>query len=334
MRRLLIAGGAMLCAVTASFAQDRVFQVPVDLNGPLGTVRFEALGVSTEVQADLERGESRTVLLPFGGGSLAGLDPVEAASALEIQRPNADGEVVVHWSRATSAGDAPRGLGKRARPPVAPARPHPDLARWLVIAAGAVAAFGVRRKPWASAATGVVAALLIAILPAEPLEARRTLVVDGDFQRDRWLEVTSAHGRVEVESGECSWFETRGPETPLWRVDPGGDWSLQAAGVELHLLRELRSGPLDPSSRQPVFALRQVWSRSSDGRWTARDDWEPGADFPPPACSDAARGGPAGWLAAGLPQGVSVLIGRPGALGAPDWLRITAFPALESDERH
>lgn len=333
MSRLLFVGLLVLGGALPSLAQDACLSVPVELRGPLESARFEALGVVSEVRLELAEGETRTIALPFGGGSLAELEPTAAADALKVTTRPASGSALVRAEDSRGPGQAPRALGRRGRPPVLPGRPQPDRARWLVLFGGMVLATGLRKRPRTAAGTGALTAALMLALPAAPLVGRELRGIDGDFARDQWLEVRSAHERLELVLGAPSWFEVRGAGPARFELDAAGRVTLRAEGGEVHHLRRIESAPLDRISEQPLSALREVWRRSSDGIWTALADWEPGTDFPPAVDPGKRAGGPTGWLAAGLPQGVDVLVATPSGPGAPDWLRITAFPALESDER-
>jgi hypothetical protein len=108
--------------------------------------------------------------------------------------------------------------------------------------------------------------------------------------------------------------------------DAGSDkWSAVAHGSALFVVR-----PFDLGDR--VFRregnharpLEETWLREG-GEWTARGPWLLNEPFP------AVRGGPAppGWLVAGLPQGVPVLLGRasPTARASDEavWVRETGF---------
>ena len=326
VRCALVLAAALPCS-----AQDACFTVPVDLRGPLQSARFEALGVHSEVRLELAEGELRTVSLPFGGGSLAELEPSAAAAALRVTTQPAAGSVIVRAEHASGPGKTPRALGRRGRPPVLPERPRPDRARLLVMLGGVVLLCGLRKRPRAAAGSGALTATLMLALPAAPLEGRELRGIDGDYARAQWLEVQSAHGRLELAAGGEGWFEVRGSGAAQWELDGAGRVTLRAESGEVHHLRRLDAGPLDPRNGHPVHALREVWTRSADGIWTELGDWEPGTRFPPPVEHAGGTAGPTGWLAAGLPQGVEVFVAAPVGPGAPDWLRITSFPALESE---
>jgi len=334
MRRAALLCAAALLCVGTSPAQDARFTVPIELRGPLESARFEALGVVSEVRLELAAGETRNLLLPFGGGSVGSLEPAVAAAALQARVTPSAGWATVRALEADGPGPAPRGLTRRGRPPVAPERPSPDRARWLILVGGVVVLAGVRKRPRAASATGAVTAALLLALPAAPLEGRSLRGIDGDFARDHWIEVRSANEQLELPAGPGGWFEVRGAAAGEWLVEEAGRWVLRAAGGEVHSLRESAAVPVDPATGRPIHALRDVWTRTADGRWTEREDWGLGEAFPPEAAASSTAAGPTGWLAAGLPQGVTVLVAAPLGPGAPDWLRITALPALESGERH
>jgi hypothetical protein len=333
MRRVVLLCAALFAGALNGSAQDACFTVPIELQGPIENVRFEALGVQSVVRVELAAGETRTLTLPFGGGSVAGLEPSAAAAALQVHAHPPEGTAKVRSREASGPGSVSRGLGRRGRPPVAPSRPLPDRARWLTLIAGAVVLVGVRKRPFVCVATGAVTAALMLVLPAAPLGGRSMVGIDGDAARGRWLEVRSANERLELAARPGGWFEVRGIPAGEWIVDAEDRWVLSAAGGEVHSLRESTAVPLDPTTGRPIHALRELWTRTADGRWTALRDWRPGEDFPPPAATGSSATGPAGWLAAGLPQGVNVLVATPVGPAAPDWLRITGWPGLESAER-
>jgi hypothetical protein len=106
------------------------------------------------------------------------------------------------------------------------------------------------------------------------------------------------------------------PLAPLarWEVSAGRD-------VGLYRIAPLASEP--PSVGRDVNGwtdLSECWVRE-DGAWTFRGAWGRGKELPPPA------GGPPppGWLAAGLPQGVGVLLGRLAAGDPTSFVRLTGF---------
>ncbi|MCA8980838.1 MAG: hypothetical protein KDC14_12490, partial [Planctomycetes bacterium] len=293
MTRTLL--GALCLALGSALpcnAQSACFDVPVELRGPLQSVRLEALGVQSELRIGLATGEVRTVSLPFGGGSLAELDPPAAASALRVTTTPAEGSAKVLADDARGPGKAPRAIGRRGHPPVLPARPRPDRARWLLLFGGTVLLVGLRKRPRAAVGAGALTGALIVALPGAPAAGRELRGVDGDFARDQWLEVRSAHERLEFTVGGATWFDVRGGEPARFVVEPTGRATLGAEGGEVHLLRRLEAAPLDPGTGRPVHALREVWRRSADGVWTALADWDPGAAFPAPARPVAEGAGP------------------------------------------
>lgn len=340
-RRASLSFAAALLASGVASAQEELRRVPVELAGPLEEARFEALGTTSVVRLALSAGERRVVALPFGGGSLAALEPVAAAEALRVTTTPASGAATVRASEASGPGRLPRGMGRRGLPPVAPARPRPDSPRALLLVGGTLAVLALRRKPRGAAAAGAVAAALVFAFPAPDLARAERRGVDGDATRDLWFDVHSASDGVPLVPGETGWFALPGGVAPELVVDAEGE-RLVAPGGSVHVLRARATGPLDPATGLPREPVDAWWERSADGRWRALGPWDPGGGAPPIArdgarsgdARDEPAGSPPGWSAAGLPQGVGVLVARPRR--DLDWWRaigVAPLPRESSESR-
>ena len=136
-----------------------------------------------------------------------------------------------------------------------------------------------------------------ATLAGRPLTLRLAPAPRGDTARP--------NGRSPGASAEPLW----------WLSAPRGAWVVE------------RTFPVGLRLLQPevnTFGdLAEVYVRDAAGAWTAHGPWARGAPLPAagPAAgatsgsnpAPAAGNAPPGWLAAGLPQGVRVLVARLGA---------------------
>lgn len=309
--------------------------VELRLEGPLSTVVLEAGGRPTHILGELAPGEQRSLGAPLSTWAAARrAEDLAGRLALRVEPEQAGGRVSVLayaplrpdlWSSGF-----PTSLGLRSRPPLRPALPRLDLTR-LALAAGAfLAVLALRRRPLAALSAGVLLSALLLLLPAAPLPGPAVQILEGDARSAQWAWVRGALDRIELPPGSLPWDDVLGEgEETRWVVElePGRRerWFLEGAGRSLFLLEPLLEPPLLERSRAGE-ALAQCWTREPGDAWRWHGGWDRGAALPPPREGGAP---PPGWLAAGLPQGLSVLLGRlaeEGPQGEPRWIRVVGWP--------
>ncbi len=316
-------GGA---AVPAGGPRATLGSVLLRVPGPAPEeLRLDAGLGPTRLRAGVGPGERLDLWVPF----LWALDRPGAPSAASLGLEAATVEVVPGAARLPGDWrDLPAALRGRPLPPLerAPLRPGPAQAAGLATALLAVLA--LRRRPALALAAGLAGAVLVGSHSgggaAAPREVR---VLEGDGESGRWLLVRSAVGRLALGADATGWLEVRPADRPLEvvAVRRGGllSTACEAPGGELHLRRE-RVAPTAPGRSDPGgHAFRRVWVREPGEGWTPRGAWAGAGPLPPPT---GEVGDPPGWLAAGLPQGVAVLVGElEGAGEGGSWLRMAPF---------
>jgi len=226
--------------------------------------------------------------------------------------------------------DLPPGLRARTRPPIGPVEPRLRAASLALLPACLVVGLLLRRRSGAALLFALVgsAAVLFLGWPRGAQPGRKLVVLETDAGSAEGLEVTATWERARASQAE---LEDRVVESSndaariVWtrqlgsggELGPAGEWTATARGSALWLLRALARG----AGRDR--ALAETWLRE-DGEWTARGPWRPGQPLPPPVPGPP----PPGWLAAGLPQGIPVLVGRAAERSGPGeelWVRETGF---------
>jgi hypothetical protein len=211
----------------------------------------------------------------------------------------------------------------RGLPPLERAVPTPGPARWALLLAAVVLVLAARRTPWRALLVGALGAASLWLpleLPREP----SLVLLEADLDSGRWLEVRAAREELELEAGSGQWLRTLpGDATCSLRVERRGSGlarTVSAPGARIFASRELKAGLRLSLDENLLGDLDQVWTRSPDGSWTSHGSWGLGLELP-----EGARGGSAGlpgWLAAGLPQGVPVLLGRQEGPSGARWVRL------------
>jgi hypothetical protein len=170
----------------------------------------------------------------------------------------------------------------------------------------------LRRRPFAALGWGASAALLAAFLGPRPPEdgLRRVTLEEGDAQSAVGLELEATRGRLWIRGApDVLHIETAPAEARLTcRVDleNAAAWEIAAEGAILYRLTSFERGERAFSRAENRWAdLEETWVRE-EGNWSARGAWLLGRALP--AALSAAP--PPGWLAAGLPQGTGILLGR------------------------
>jgi len=230
----------------------------------------------------------------------------------------------------------PPGLRSRSRPPISAPEVRVPLASLALLPALFVLGLGLRRRRAASILLSGVGSIAVLALgwPRAAREPTRVTILESDAQAAAGLALSATWERASISASdleltclEASKQDARIVWTGGISGSASGRWSVLARGSALYLLR-----PLDPGTA--VFsadvnrrlALIETWVRE-EGSWTSRGPWTLGEPLPAPA--DRGReSAPPGWLVAGLPQGIPVLLGRAAASEGPGetvWIRQTGL---------
>jgi hypothetical protein len=220
--------------------------------------------------------------------------------------------------------DLPPGLRARTRPPIGPVEPRLRAASLALLPACLVVGLLLRRRSGAAllfAVSGSAAVLFLG-WPRGAQPGRKLVVLETDADSGAGLEVTATWERArapQAELEDCVVESSNDAARVVWTRPLGsaGEWTATAHGSALWLLRAFARGAGGDR------ALAETWLRE-DGEWTARGPWRPGQPLPPPVPGPP----PPGWLAAGLPQGIPVLVGRAADGSGPGeelWVRETGF---------
>ena len=323
---------AVLALTEAVLAQGAMTSGPIGvarlrLEGPLDGAVVELGGPRTIVHVELAAGEVLHVAVPLEGA----LGTRPGAPSPELVRVTPDGAgsaEVVAWEiepvaapavaarpGEASVSRAEERLARRTRPPLAPGRArmaHADLA---VIAAALLLGLALRRRSGAVLVVGVLGAAAVFALPTaepEPVEVR---VIEGDLSGSgAWIEVRAGLGSLRLVPGlaaaptvdppGCAYSYVIDLRPPASRSTPA--WHAVGAGCTLVLARSLDPQPLGPD-QNALGRLDPLWTRTPDGLWERRGPWAIGAALP---SVQGRNDAPPAWLAAALPQGRSIRIGR------------------------
>ena len=352
---------ALLLSVTGfvAVAGERGFSaVPIELEGPLERVLLRGrLPVATEVRVSVPEGGRRRILVPLAGGSMSPVGE-QLRPRVELIEPAVPegGRVRIESALAdvdeTRWTELPIGLRLRSRPPLS----SKGLAPWAsygtvpgaLLLATLLAFAGWRRRSARAALASVSLAVVLAIvLPLGPQASSReevaSVVLERAEDEDLWLRVWGGEGEVTfaVDPARPEQVPLRVESEPegvplRWTVGDGMEgavtWSAHAPGARIHVVQPFAPpGLLQPTSNE-FGELAMTWFRSASGAWRSAGPWRVGDPAPRTASSrvEGTEGGtsaPPGWLASGLPQGVSILLARVAEEpGQPEtWLRWVGF---------
>lgn len=347
MRSFEFAGALALAfagACAAARAQDtRLRLARVELSGPLRRVELvQRANERTLLAGELAPGESAVFTLPVP--VLANSLAVEPRIAWDVTGDERRGRArFVGWSNdPTAFARASIGLRSRPKPPVSAGTLRAGGACVLVLVASWCVAQSLRKRVLALVGVALVGACAAALLVArEPGEvAARVEVLDGARDADPWVEIVSGAERLELASSTFdSPFQVQ-TEPREAELEVHADLRrpervvLVARGARIHVSR-LVAPPAGGFSQElgPPEALDATWARR-EGVWSFAGASWPGQALASDATDSAgASRSPPGWVVAGLPQGVDVLVGRTRAradplAGAPRgerWLRVSGW---------
>jgi hypothetical protein len=233
---------------------------------------------------------------------------------------------------AESIGRLPPGLLARPRPPVGAPEVRASVATLALLGACFVLGFAARKRRAAALAVGVLGSALVLRLGwTRPSDASSTVsVLECQADEPAALGVSAEFGRTTALLTELEEYVLETPdgrprlvwtETPEPSTGESDRWSANAPGSAIVLLRRVEIGDRTPRRQSNRgLPLAECWIRD-EGAWSARGGWPSGAPLPDPA----ERPPPPGWLQAGLPQGVSILLGRFETETGSSFVRVAGF---------
>jgi len=307
--RRLLAGCAcvLLACAAAAQPQNRVAFAEYEISGPGERVELDAgLAGSTRLEGALGAGESRRVLVPV---------PVSPGAPPLEPRAGTSGAAArfLGWrERDERLARIPAALRARPAPVASAARVRVGAAVLLVLGAAGLAGLWLARRPLAASLLALAAGGMVHVLARGALDrdAAPVEVLDGVAGSGTWQRARAARDALVLPARgptfDLAVDPARAPirfEAPL---DPAGEARARAKGAHLVATWAEPWPPeaLDRTANE-LAPLAEAWLRE-EGDWTFRGAWPLGAALGP------ARPGsdPPGWLVAGLPQGVTLVVGR------------------------
>ena len=316
----------LLLVVLPGEPQVSLRTVEIQLEGPTQGLELGPEAFPSRIDVELAAGERRRVRVPF-------VQPLaqESLAAPRLLSATPSPAALDGVRAPGSYEDLPLALRLRSLPPVESRLPRPLPIHVAWLGAALLLVLALRRRPVAAALAGAGAALVLLVLPASPDgrggATNLVRVLEGDGDSGRWLEVRGALDRLELGADERGWLEHRPADRAAQLRTTAERGALRtevvAAGATIHLRHE-RVAPVRPTREgSGGYRFRRVWVREPGAGWEARGVWSGDLPLPSPRSSG---GDPPGWLAAGLPQGVTILVGE---LEAPEgersWLRLAPF---------
>lgn len=305
-------------ALAAALVSSRVRIAELDVVGPVsGLVLDSGSAGETRFSQAFRSGERLRVSAPVAVvDAAAPVPPAIRWSRDGDLEEAAPGSVrFARWREDRAAEDLaalPPGLLARPRPPVSPPEVRASRATLALLPACFVLGLAVRRRRAVALLVGILggALLLAAGWPRGGRRAMSADVLEGDAGSEASLWVSASFGRASgtVEELEGALLELPEERTRIvWsQAEEGDAWTASAPGTSIYLLRKVELGEEGYTrARNRNRPLAEAWVRE-DGAWTSRGPWPMGEPLPAPR--DAPP--PPGWLEAGLPQGVPILIGR------------------------
>ena len=319
--RLLLA--ALLLAAPHA-GQNRAWPFDVLLRGPLERVEIDfGEEGAVRVVGPLLAGEELELTLPAPVRSPLGR---AGLGGIAIPRPRVEGEgsaEVRGWHRPARSADPELWPGEwriRSRPAVPGAVPRATGSGLALLAVAFLLGLAWRRSRIRGPAVAIViGGVLLVVAAGEVPVAGEVRVLEAGS--GSWWEVHA--GRDRLEARELLWLEVlpdgRAVDLEVRLTEPRT--IARSPGAVLSRIRPLEApGVPDPD----LFGWGRpepTWHRAPEGGWSTRGAWRWGEGPPPPAAKPAAD--PPGWLMAGLPQGVEVLLGRFEDDDGGAWLRVT-----------
>ncbi len=310
-------------AEALALVQDPVGTLGARVEGALGSFRAAAGWETTEVNVQLGSGESAQLRVPL----LARRQSMELSMG-EL----ADAEDRVTWMEPKVTWPAPWGslpysLQGRSLSPLENSSPSISGLHWAWLGMSLLLVAALRRRPYRALLLGSALAGSLFLLPsAAPAQAPQVTLFEGDAPSGRWLEVRGAQDRLSIEGVQPGWLR-RLPSNAEGRLElergSGSTWAACFEGARIYYMCETSRHPQPGIQGPGRRAMRRTWLRRPGEGWSAHGAWPVSQGFPEAIAGDP---GPPGWLVAGLPQGVGVLLGElePEA-GGSAWVRLVGF---------
>jgi len=331
---LVAAAGALR---PAAARENRARVAEIEVTGPVSELVL-SLGAAgeTRIEGGLLAGERVRLAVPLPArGAEAGPPPRitwATGGELDLEGGVRGSARFVRWSDdATRLDLLPPGLLARPRPPVAPEEIELPLSVLALLPACFVLGLATRARRATSILLSLAGAALVLGLAARRGErgAAEIEVLEIAPGSALGLEVRASHAAASVDSAELAATALAvdpEEERVVWTgsFEARAAWRASAPGAALYRLHVLDAAAVSLTrAENRGVPLAEAWLRE-EGEWTARGAWGTGAPLP-----DARPGPPPpGWLAAGLPQGVPVLLGRLARAPGEDrdaWVRQTGL---------
>ncbi len=305
-------------ALAAALLPSRIRIAELDVVGPVGGLVLDSGSAGeTRFSQAFRSGERLRVSAPVAVvDAAAPVPPAIRWSRDGDLEEAAPGSVrFARWREDRAAEDLaalPPGLLARPRPPVSPPEVRASRATLALLPACFGVGLAVRRRRAVALLVGILGAavLLAAGWPRGSRQLAVAGVVECDAGSEGSLWVSASFGRVSatVDELESALLETaeEGRLLVFSQAEEGDSWTASVTGTPIYLVRKVELGEAGYTrERTRNRRLAEAWVRE-DGAWTSRGSWPVGEPLPGPR--DAPP--PPGWLEAGLPQGVPILIGR------------------------
>ena len=325
-----------LCLLAAGMitGENRARIGEVEVVGPVRDVELSlGQGGDSRIEGELLDGERQRLRVPFAARGTGRPTVVPRIRWESADSSDANGTArFLGWSAEESLLDRlPPGILSRPRPPVGPGEVALPLAALGLLPAAFLLALFTRERRATSILVSLAGAALVLGFSSRGRDraAAGATVLECDEGSDLALEIRASFATGSLDAAEL-------PSTALevdpegaqvvWigSFQPGSPWRARSPGSALYFLRTYEPGERRISSEGNLaLPLAQSWVRR-EGEWTARGAWPLGSPVPDPRSGPP----PPGWLSSGLPQGVSVLLGRvePGAGARGEaWIRVTGF---------
>lgn len=319
----------VLLLAGAVFAEPTTRIGTVQLTGPISLVELSLEdGARARILGELVRGETRTLFVPLtSAGAFPEAPRIDYPMPLDPATP-AGSARFLGWRPATEALDPlPPGLRARARPALGDPTPAVPRASVFVLLVAALLVVFLRARVLLALAVafGACVALFVLVRAPGAGSERRVTLIDGALDATWWRRVDAAWHEIEVLDAHGAFELATDPPAARvsWevRLEPDAPWRARAPGTRLFVTRaqDTLAGRFT-RERNGVVDLDPVWTREA-GEWSRLEPWRAGAPL------SVRRGpeSPPGWLAQGLPQGVSMLVARDAVLPST-WLRVAGLP--------
>ncbi len=306
MKRAVLTLVSALAVLAPLRAQNRVAFAEVEIEGPFQrAVVLAGEAGSTLVEGAVGVGETRRVLVPIPvDPDIGRREPTLAAGSARTR--------FIGWKeRDERLAQLPAALRARPAPLAEPARVRASVATLLVLAAAAIVGLWLARSWRAALALATVASIPAFLLAraAFDRDVHAVEVLDGVAGSSTWQRTRAAWDEIVLPSRGASFDLVTVPMHSL-KIAAPLDLALptRARARSTQLIATWpESWPEDALARtsNDLAPLAAAWMRE-EGNWTFRGPWELGAALGP-----AVPGGPPpGWLVAGLPQSVEILVGQ------------------------